>query len=289
MPNFSMSAAAYGAVRPNSTRLTETAAEIVAIDQPNSSWSGCIRTPGVARKPAAPTSATNATTATDQAGCTRFTRQLKRKVYRRTSGREVNMRKNRAMERSHRVVVLALDGVVSFDLGTPPQLFGAARDAAGKRKYEVITATPGGKPVRASGGFSVLPDHGLEVTEEADTVIVAGIHEGPTLWEGHPVPDVSAALIAAHRRGARVMSICTGAFVLAAAGLLDGRPATTHWWHAERFQRLFPAVHLDPDVLFIDDGDMLTSAGVGAGIDLCLHVIRRDHGSEIANRAARRS
>jgi transcriptional regulator GlxA family with amidase domain len=198
------------------------------------------------------------------------------------------MRKNQAMESRHRVVVLALDDVAPFDLGTPPQLFGAARDADGNRKYRVTTASPGGRPVRATGGFSVLPDHGLEATEQADTVVVAGIHEGVTLWEGRPLPDVSEALVAAHRRGARVMSICTGAFVLAAAGLLDGRPATTHWWHAERFQRLFPSVRLDPDVLFIDDGDVLTSAGVGAGIDLCLHVIRRDHGSEIANRAARR-
>ena len=85
------------------------------------------------------------------------------------------------------------------------------------------------------------------------------------------------------------MSICTGAFVLAAAGLLDGRPATTHWAWAELFRRRFPAVDLDPDVLFVDDGDVLTSAGVAAGIDLCLHVVRRDHGSEVANRAARRS
>ena len=84
------------------------------------------------------------------------------------------------------------------------------------------------------------------------------------------------------------MSICTGAFVLAAAGLLDGRPATTHWFYAEQFRRLFPAVRLDPDVLFVDDGDVLTSAGVAAGVDLCLHVVRNDHGSVVANQAARR-
>ena len=87
---------------------------------------------------------------------------------------------------------------------------------------------------------------------------------------------------------ARIVSICTGAFVLAAAGLLDGRPATTHWVHADAFRELFPHVDLDPDVLFVDDGDVLTSAGVAAGIDLCLHVVRRDHGSEVANRVARR-
>nr|BFE88700.1 hypothetical protein GCM10020093_113010 [Planobispora longispora] len=100
-------------------------------------------------------------------------------------------------------------------------------------------------------------------------------------------PEVGEALAEAART-ARVMSICTGAFVLAAAGLLDGRPATTHWRYAGRFRTLFPRVGLDPDVLFVDDGDVLTSAGVGAGVDLCLHVVRGDHGSEVGNRTARR-
>ncbi|WP_229795194.1 GlxA family transcriptional regulator, partial [Saccharothrix coeruleofusca] len=99
---------------------------------------------------------------------------------------------------------------------------------------------------------------------------------------------VRDALRAAAARGARVMSICTGAFVLAAAGLLEGRRATTHWMHADNFRALFPSVDLDPDVLFVDGGDVLTSAGVGAGVDLCLHLVRNDHGSEVANRAARR-
>src|SRR5690349_21548921 len=189
------------------------------------------------------------------------------------------------MKLLHRVVVVALDDVVAFDLGTPAQIFGSARDADGSANYTVTTSTPGGRPVRSSAGFQVLPDHGLEATEEADTIVVAGIHGGPTLLAGEPHPAPTAA----HARGVRIMSICTGAFVLAAAGLLDDRRATTHWWHAERFRRLFPRVKLDPDVLFIDDGDVLTSAGVGAGIDLCLHVIRGDRGSEVANRAARRS
>jgi transcriptional regulator GlxA family with amidase domain len=188
----------------------------------------------------------------------------------------------------HRIVVVALDGVVAFDLGVPAQVFGSARDSGGRRLYKTTTCTPDGGPVRSTAGFSVVPDHGLEATAQADTVIVAGIHSGPSLADGTTAPEVAAALIAAHQRGARVMSICTGATVLAAAGLLDGRPATTHWHHARLFRRLYPRVRLDPDVLFIDDGDVLTSAGVGAGIDLCLHVIRRDHGSEVANRAARR-
>ncbi|MDT4987439.1 MAG: hypothetical protein QOI74_1533 [Micromonosporaceae bacterium] len=188
----------------------------------------------------------------------------------------------------HRVAVLALDDVVAFDLGVPAQVFGAARSAAGRRLYQVTTCTPDGGPIRTTAGFQVVPDHDLSVIADADTVIVPGIHDGPPLTDGTLAPPVAEALVAAHDRGARVMSICTGASVLAAAGLLDGRPATTHWHYADRFRRRYPDVKLDPDVLFVDDGAVLTSAGVGAGIDLCLHVIRRDHGSEVANRAARR-
>jgi transcriptional regulator GlxA family with amidase domain len=199
------------------------------------------------------------------------------------------MRNNRAMPvERHLVAVLALDHVVSLDLGVPGQVFGAARDAAGNQRYAVTTATPTGGPVRSTSGFQVLPDHGLEITESAGSVLVPGIHGGAPMADGTVDPAVADALRAAHRRGARVVSICTGAFVLAAAGLLDGRRATTHWAHADRFRALYPEVTLDPDVLFVDGGDILTSAGVAAGIDLCLHIVRRDHGAEIANRAARR-
>jgi transcriptional regulator GlxA family with amidase domain len=198
------------------------------------------------------------------------------------------MRNNRAMTLvPHRIAVLAVDQVVGLDLGTPAQVFGTARTDDLTQLYTVGTCTPGGRPVRSTAGFQVLPDHGLELIETADTVVVPGIHGGPALTDGTVDPDVAAALRAAHQRGARIMSICTGAFVLAAAGLLDGRRATTHWAYASLFRRLHPDVDLDPEVLFIDDG-VLTSAGVAAGIDLCLHVIRTDHGSEVANRAARR-
>ncbi|WP_432832594.1 GlxA family transcriptional regulator [Dactylosporangium sp. CA-092794] len=193
------------------------------------------------------------------------------------------------MTDKHRVAVVALDGVVPFDLGTPTQIFGTARDEAGHRKYHVQICTIADEPVVTAAGYQVLAGHGLELTEHADTVVVAGVSAGDPVETGTVDPRVADALRAAHARGARVMSICTGAFVLAAAGLLDERPATTHWWWAERFRELFPQVKLDPDVLFVDDGDLLTSAGVGAGIDLCLHVVRIDFGSEIANRAARRS
>lgn len=205
------------------------------------------------------------------------------------SGREAIMRNNRAMAMlPHRIAVLALDGVVGLDLGTPSQVFGTARDADGVRRYAVEVCTAGRRPVRSTAGYQVLPEHGLELLETADTVVVPGIHEGPAMTDGTIDPEVRAALRGAYERGARIMSICTGAFVLAAAGLLDGRRATTHWAYADRFRRLHPSVELDPDVLFIDGGRVLTSAGVAAGIDLCLHVIRTDHGSEVANRAARR-
>ncbi|WFE50113.1 helix-turn-helix domain-containing protein [Micromonospora sp. WMMD1155] len=199
------------------------------------------------------------------------------------------MRNNRAMTvRPHRIAVLALDQVVGLDLGTPSQVFSTARAADQTHFYDVRVCTPGGRPVRSTAGFQVVPDHGLELLDTADTVIVPGIQAGNALTAGIIEPEVTEALRAAHERRVRIVSICTGAFVLAAAGLLDGRRATTHWAYAERFRRLHPRVDLDPGVLFIADGPVLTSAGVAAGIDLCLHVIRLDHGSEVANRAARR-
>ena len=157
----------------------------------------------------------------------------------------------------HRVAVLALDGVVGFDLGTPSQVFGSARDDSGRLLYEVRVCTVGAAPARSASGYAVVPDHGLEALRET---------AGRT----------------------RTVSICTGAFVLASAGMLDGRPATTHWLWADLFREQHPDVLLDPQVLFVDDGDVLTSAGVAAGVDLCLHLVRRDHGAAVANRAARR-
>ncbi|MEV4067688.1 GlxA family transcriptional regulator [Nonomuraea dietziae] len=185
---------------------------------------------------------------------------------------------------THRIAVVVLDDFAPLDLGIPGQLFWAARDGDGSHLYEVVTCSLDKAPVRTSAGYSVLPDHGLEVLDTADTVLVPGVHGGPAMTSG----AIPGRLRDALRGRPRVMSICTGAFVLAAAGLLDGRPATTHWMYAARLRRFFPEVLLDPDVLFVDDGDVLTSAGVASGLDLCLHVIRRDHGSEVANRTARR-
>ncbi|MEU9100446.1 helix-turn-helix domain-containing protein [Streptomyces sp. NPDC048361] len=192
--------------------------------------------------------------------------------------------------RPHRVVVLALDGLLPFELGIPHRIFGRAKDPAGGPLYEVVTCSvrpPG--PVRTDADFSILVENGPEALATADTVVVPASYElGPVFEEGVLTPELAAAL-AFVRPGTRMVAICTGGYVLAAAGLLDGRPAATHWASAEHFQRLFPAVDVDPEVLFIDDGSVLTSAGVAAGIDLCLHIVRRDHGSAVANDVSRRT
>ena len=194
------------------------------------------------------------------------------------------MRKNQAM---HRITVLALDGVIPFDLGIPARVFGAALDAEGAPLYEVKTCSLTGGAVRTSGDYAIVVDHDARALTAADSVVIATQQPRGRLYEEGVPDEALAAALAAIPETTRILSICTGAYVLAAAGLLDGRPATTHWRRAEHFQRLFPRVHVDPRVLFIDDGRMLTSAGVAAGIDLCLHVIRNDHGSEVANAAAR--
>lgn len=186
----------------------------------------------------------------------------------------------------HEVAVLALPSVVAFELGLPHKLIGGAVDEAGQPLYRVRVATVDGGPVRTSAGYSVLPEHDASILRTADTVVVPGVQRGASVERGGLEDAVGAALDGLR---ARLMSICTGAFVLAAAGRLDGRPATTHWMHTAKFRQFFPAVRLDPDVLYVDDGDVLTSAGNAAGIDLCLHVVRRDHGLAVANRVARRS
>ncbi|MFF5114793.1 GlxA family transcriptional regulator [Streptosporangium sp. NPDC000509] len=188
----------------------------------------------------------------------------------------------------HRIVMLAMDGVIPFELGIPPRIFGIAGGAAGEPLYEVLTCTVDGAPVRTDADFAIAVDHGAEVLADADTVVIPATHAlGAISAEGR-LPAPVADAIARIRPGTRLVSICTAAYVLAAAGLLDGRPATTHWNHTDHFQKLFPKVKVNPDVLFVDDGDVLTSAGVAAGIDLCLHIVRRDHGTEVANRVARR-
>jgi len=185
--------------------------------------------------------------------------------------------------RRHRIVVLALHGLLPFELGIPHRIFGRAKDAAGNALYEILTCGIRPGPVMTDADFAVHVEHGPKALATADTVVVPASYElGPVYDEGR-LPDDLAAALAHIRPGTRMVSICTGGYVLAAAGYLDGRPATTHWSAAEHFQRMFPSVKVDADVLFIDDGDVLTSAGVAAGLDLCLHIVRRDHGAAVAN------
>ena len=181
---------------------------------------------------------------------------------------------------AHRVVALALPEVVAFDLATPAQVFGH-RTEHGRYDFVVSAERPGA--VASSTRFAIGAPAGLDALETADTVIVPGY-----LPFDDPPPAVLDALRAAATRGARIASVCIGAFALAAAGLLDGRTATTHWEHAEELATRFPAVRVRPDVLYVDEGQVLTSAGVAAGIDLCLHMYRNDHGAEAAAEVARR-
>lgn len=187
------------------------------------------------------------------------------------------------------VAVLVRDGVLPMELGLVHQLFGSARDAAGAPLYTPLTCALRPGMVDTDADFPIRAPHGPEVLAGADTVIVPASHrEDESLRPGGlPAPLAEALTLASSAR--RIASICTGAFVLAAAGLLDGRRATTHWLSADLFARAFPAVSVDPDVLYVDEGAVLTSAGEAAGVDLCLHLIRRDHGAAVAAAVARRT
>ncbi|GAA3145320.1 transcriptional regulator FtrA [Planomonospora alba] len=183
------------------------------------------------------------------------------------------------------VSVLAADGMSVFELGCVVEIFGIPRPELDVPWYELaVCAETPGVELRVVGGFGLRAEHGLDVLAGADTVIVPGV---PDVRDEVPRALV-AALRSAHGRGARMVSICSGAFALAAAGLLDGREATTHWKYAELLQRRFPRVRVDPDVLYVDGGDVLTSAGSAAGLDLLIHLVRSDHGPGVANAVARR-
>jgi transcriptional regulator GlxA family with amidase domain len=179
----------------------------------------------------------------------------------------------------HRVVALALPEVVAFDLSIPAQVFGRFRDPSAY-SFEICTPTPGSVPTTT--GFSIAVERGLEALDGADSVVVPGY-----IWSDPLTGDVCDALRRAAARGARMMSVCTGAFALAEAGLLDGRRAATHWAAAEYLAAEYPEVDVDPDVLYVDTGQVVTSAGLAAGIDMCLHVLRLDHGAEVAAAVAR--
>jgi AraC family transcriptional regulator, transcriptional activator FtrA len=183
----------------------------------------------------------------------------------------------------HKVAVVVYDGFAPFDLGVVCEVFGEdPRVAPGDPWYRLFICGDTSAPVTADTGFQILVPHGLETLAEVDTVIVT-----PTYRPDEVAESVFAALRQAHARGCRILSLCTGAFVLARAGLLDGRRAATHWTECDELGRRFPLVSVDAGVLYVDEGDILTGAGSAASIDLLLHIVRQDYGSDVATQLAR--
>jgi transcriptional regulator GlxA family with amidase domain len=185
---------------------------------------------------------------------------------------------------AHRSVALVvINGTTQFELGIAFEVFGIDRSSLTPHWYDfrLVAGEPG--PIRTEADFVLDTPHALQALEEADTIIVPA-----TVDDGLGNPQLWSALRAAHARGARIASICTGAFILAEAGLLDGRKATTHWAHAARLVERYPNVDVYPDVLYVEDAGIFTSAGAAAGLDLCLHLVRADHGTDVANAIARR-
>jgi transcriptional regulator GlxA family with amidase domain len=184
----------------------------------------------------------------------------------------------------HTVAALVPKHVSPFELAVACEVFGFERPEIVSPWYRFMVCAAEEGPITTSMGITIHTPYGLDDVRKADTVVVpagVGVDEDPP----EPMLDV---LRKAHKRGARILSVCTGAFVLAAAGLLDGRRATTHWMYADRLAERYPDVKVDPNVLYVEDGNVMTSAGTAAGIDLCLHLVRLDYGAEVANAVARR-
>lgn len=201
----------------------------------------------------------------------------------RGAGRAGPKRRRAGGRGSRDVAVLVYDGFTPFELGVACEVFGDDRWVApGDPWYRLFICADSSGPVTADGGFQILVPHGLEVLAKVDTVIVS-----PTYRPAEVSERVFEALRRAHAQGARILSLCGGAFVLAEAGLLDGRRAATHWAECDALARQYPRLSVDPGVLFVDEGDILTSAGSAASIDLCLHVVRQDYGTDVATRLAR--
>ncbi|RAS37880.1 helix-turn-helix domain-containing protein [Paraburkholderia bryophila] len=184
----------------------------------------------------------------------------------------------------HVVAVVAFDRISPFHLAVPCVVFGEDRSDGGLPDFDFRVCAAETGPLTTTAGFSIAVTHGLEALADADTIIVPSWRDP----DETPPAELLAALRAAHARGTQLVGLCLGAFVLAAAGILDGRPASTHWACADDFARRYPRVRLDPDVLYVDDGNVLTSAGTAAGLDCCLHVLRKMCGAEVANYVARR-
>ena len=181
----------------------------------------------------------------------------------------------------HRVVTVLVEGANPFEFGVACEVFGLDRPELGAPLY-VHRLAGESRRVRVNGGWHVDLDDGLEALADADTVVM------PSAAHDVRSPELLSALRDAHERGARMVSFCSGVFALAAAGILDGRPAATHWLYVDDLRRRYPRIQVDGEVLYVDDGQVLTSAGTAAAIDLALHIVRLDHGAQMANQVARR-
>ena len=188
-----------------------------------------------------------------------------------------------AIRDPRRVAAMAYDGMGTFELGIVSEVFGLPRPELQVRWYDFAVFALRREALRGTGGIRVQVPYGIGALRRAGTIVIPGWHVDEA-----PPEDLLSKLRAAHAAGARLVSICSGVFVLAATGLLDGKRATTHWRYAERLAERHPAIRVEPDRLYVDEGSLLTSAGSAAGIDLCLHIVRRDYGAEIANSVARR-
>ena len=184
----------------------------------------------------------------------------------------------------HTIAVIAFDGISPFHLSVPCVVFGADCNYGGVQRIDLLVCAAEKGPLRTNAGFSIQTEHGLEALAKADTIIVPSWRD----TDDPPSTQLLDALREAHARGAQIVGLCLGAFVLAAAGILNARPATTHWLCTDELARRYPSVQVNPNVLYLDDGDVLTSAGTAAGIDCCLHILRKHCGAEIANHVARR-
>ncbi|MEO8200980.1 MAG: transcriptional regulator FtrA [Gemmatimonadota bacterium] len=185
---------------------------------------------------------------------------------------------------SPRVVAVLYDGLTLFEFGMAVEVFGLARPEMGPEWYQFSACTIEQGPIRATGGITVVAERGLRSLSGAGTIVLPGWRDPDEL----PPERLLRALRSAHARGARILSICSGVFILAAAGLLDGKRATTHWRYLDTLRAMYPDIRIQENVLYVDEGSVLTSAGSAAGIDLCLHLVRRDFGAEVANQVARR-
>lgn len=194
------------------------------------------------------------------------------------------MRKTASTPRRLRVAVVAFDGITPFHLSVPCLIFGGNLSDPGVSAFDVMVCAADAVPLRTTAGFAIDTSYDLAALDSADLVIMPSWHDDCR----QASPDLLEALRRAHRRGARVVGLCLGAFPLAQAGLLDSKTATTHWECVGTLSQRYPKVRVNPDVLYVDEGDVLTSAGVAAGIDCCLHLLRQISGAEVANRRAKR-